>query len=114
MLIHSICFCIPRHRRDRAKARGIYLISNWRVATIYRVQAKREHIESAKRHIDRRKNKSKNRRCYPFILALSVCKYGFGLSPFEFDRSNAMLALCGEYEFSAKNLNLLDEVFLYP
>ena len=31
-----------------SKARGIYLISNLRAAAIYRVRAKREHIEWAK------------------------------------------------------------------
>ena len=30
------------------RKRGIYLISNWSEATIYRVRAKREHIESTK------------------------------------------------------------------
>ena len=39
VLTHSICFCIPRQRRDMSKAKGIYLISNWRVATIYRAWA---------------------------------------------------------------------------
>ena len=39
VLTHSICLL---------RKRGIYLISNWRVATIYRVRAKREHIEWAK------------------------------------------------------------------
>ena len=37
------------------RKRGIYLISNWSKATIYRVRAKREHIEFIFReHISRK------------------------------------------------------------
>ena len=35
----SICFCIPRQRREMSKARGIYLISNWCS------QSERQYIE---------------------------------------------------------------------
>ena len=91
----SICFCIPRQRRDMSKAKGIYLISNWCEATIYRVRAKREHIEFIFREIyslsrtyftkvnisTERKTRARIRGENPSILALSFCK-GAWVSPY--------------------------------
>ena len=67
----SICFCIPRQRRDMSKAKGIYLISNWRVATIYRVRAKREHIEWAKPTY-RQKEKQEQTRTFSVGFSLEL------------------------------------------
>jgi hypothetical protein len=41
-----------------------------------------------------------------FVLSFCLL-YGFGLSPFAFDRSNAMLAFLSKREFSAKDITPL-------
>ena len=44
-------------------------------------------------------------------MSFGVHVYGFGLSPFAFDLSNAMLAFGVVYEFSAKDITLLASFF---
>ena len=113
----SICFCIPRQRRDMSKARGIYLISNWSEATIYRVRAKREHIESTKLIYRQKKNKSKNRRIFPFTLALSASNMGLGevalqLLPFLYLTGQMRCSqLTAIFKFSAKSITPLPSSF---
>ena len=85
-----------------SKARGIYLISNCRNATIYRVRATREHIESAAPTYRQRRKGSKNRRFYPFTLAPSACNMGLRLAHNAFCRLNVMLALVGIFDFFDK------------
>ena len=64
-----------------SKAQGIYLISNWRVATIYRVRAKREHIEWAKLTYRQKKKESKStRRSSLYSCSLSAYNMGIGLA----------------------------------
>ena len=41
VLKHSICFCIPRHRRDMSKAKGIDIISSSTEGRTYRIRALR-------------------------------------------------------------------------
>ena len=79
----------------------------------YRIGAQRQYIEfeqsenissGRSSHIDRKKNKSKNKGFSPFY-SCSFCLYkGLGLAHFAFVRTNAMLALSRVLEFSAKNL----------
>ena len=78
VLAHSICLL---------RKRGIYLISNWCVATIYRVRAKREHIEFIFReHISRKwiyrqkKKRARTEVFSPLILALFCLYKGLGLA----------------------------------
>ena len=62
----SICLLLKR---------GIYLISNWSEATIYRVRAKREHIESAKPTYRQKKKESKSTGRKLLIFLLFFCLY---------------------------------------
>ena len=105
----SICFCITRHRRDMSKARGIYLISNWSEATIYRVRAAgvprskecalgvrsgaRTYRVNGVDISTKEKTRARIEGFSPFTLALSACNKGLGLAHFAFVQSNAMLAL---------------------
>ena len=41
------------------------------------------------------------RHIKPILLSLFACNMGLGLAHIAFDRSNAMLALSGDFEFSA-------------
>ena len=47
----SICFCIPRQRRDMSKAKGIYLISSLSRAKTYRICRKANISSRAMRGI---------------------------------------------------------------
>jgi len=61
-------------------------------------------------YIDRKKNKSKNKR-RPSILALSVCKGVWAKPIYAFDQTNAILALLSKCQFSAKDITIFPQVF---
>ena len=94
------------------KNQGIYLISNWSEATIYRVRAKREHIESTKLTYRQKKKREQEYKEKILIFMLSFYLYmGLGLAHSAFDRTNAMLALSGAFNFSAKNITHSNGIF---
>ena len=65
-------------------------------------------------YIDRRKNKSKNRRKLILLLLLfSACYKVLGLAHSAFVRTNAMLAFSRVFKFSAKNITPISICFFF-
>ena len=133
VLTHSICFCIPRQRRDiqtryvlthsicLLRKRGIYLISNWSEATIYRVWAKREHIEFIFReHISRKwiyRQKEKWEQEYKdFLLVLllfSACIRVWAYPILHLSGRTRCSHLVRLFKFFAKNITHRLGIFYY-
>ena len=87
--------------------RGIYIISHWSEATIYRTS--KASISRLLANISPNNKRENTSAVKTDLFSLSACNRGLGLVHTVFVRTNAMLAFSGIFKFSAKNITLFLE-----